>query len=213
MTPRGYVVGPAAARGPVRSHGLDEMTDAEQTDSVEALAGQQRLVVLEVVRTAARAVEPVRRRARRRRSPDVEVQYFSWRTALLGRYDVFHVHWPEVLVRGRTRWRAMARSLLFVLVLARLRLTTARPGPDAAQRPTPRGPAPPPSACAADRRPGHHAVDRPDRSRRRADRHRSSSCRTVTTATGSQPSLPRTRFPDDCSTSVACVGTRASRPS
>ena len=51
------------------------------------------------------------------------VETFSWRTAALGRYDVFHVHWPEVLLTGRTRLRTGARSILFfvVLVVARLR--------------------------------------------------------------------------------------------
>ena len=33
-------------------------------------------------------------------APDVRIRYFSWRAALLGRYDVFHVHWPELMIRG-----------------------------------------------------------------------------------------------------------------
>jgi beta-1,4-mannosyltransferase len=40
----------------------------------------------------------------------------------VGRFDVFHVHWPDVLVRGRTPMRGSARSLLYLLVLVRLRL-------------------------------------------------------------------------------------------
>ncbi len=31
-------------------------------------------------------------------TPGLEVLTFSWRTALLGRYDVFHVHWPETII-------------------------------------------------------------------------------------------------------------------
>ena len=54
--------------------------------------------------------------------PDVELLYFSWRNALRARYDVFHVHWPEVVVAGRTRIRRLARSVLLLLVLIRLRL-------------------------------------------------------------------------------------------
>lgn len=53
----------------------------------------------------------------------VEVRTFSWRRALLRRADVFHAHWPEILVSGRGRTRTAARQLLFVLLLARLRLT------------------------------------------------------------------------------------------
>ncbi|MDJ0378966.1 glycosyl transferase [Cryobacterium sp. PH31-L1] len=55
-------------------------------------------------------------------SPAVEVLGFTWRRALTSRYDVFHVHWPEVLLQGRTPGRALARRMLFRLLLARLRL-------------------------------------------------------------------------------------------
>lgn len=53
----------------------------------------------------------------------VTVETFSWRTALLGRYDVFHIHWPEVLVSGGSRPRTAARTVLFfaVLLVARAR--------------------------------------------------------------------------------------------
>ncbi len=56
-------------------------------------------------------------------TPYVAVLGFSWRRALLGRYDVFHVHWPEILLQGRTPLRALARRMLFRLLLARLRFT------------------------------------------------------------------------------------------
>lgn len=55
--------------------------------------------------------------------PGVEVLTFSWRRALTARYDVFHAHWPEILVDGRTPARKLVRQLLFVLFLLRLRLT------------------------------------------------------------------------------------------
>ncbi|MGY1842293.1 glycosyltransferase [Modestobacter sp. SYSU DS0875] len=54
---------------------------------------------------------------------DVELRTFSWRRALLRRYDVFHVHWPEILVAGQSPLKALVRQLLFLLLLARLRLT------------------------------------------------------------------------------------------
>jgi beta-1,4-mannosyltransferase len=55
--------------------------------------------------------------------PDVEARMFTWPRALFGRYDVFHVHWPEILVSGRRRTAVAARVTLFFLLLARLRLT------------------------------------------------------------------------------------------
>lgn len=55
--------------------------------------------------------------------PGVEVRTFSWRTALTRRYDVFHVHWPEILVNGPSPLKKLVRQALFVLLLLRLRLT------------------------------------------------------------------------------------------
>lgn len=56
--------------------------------------------------------------------PGTRLRFFDWGTALLGRYDVLHLHWPELLVRDSRRpWlRAVRRRLLDVLVL-RLALT------------------------------------------------------------------------------------------
>jgi beta-1,4-mannosyltransferase len=51
---------------------------------------------------------------------DIEFSFFSWRTALFGRYDLFHVHWPEFLVRGRSRFRGLVRRVLFRVFLLRL---------------------------------------------------------------------------------------------
>jgi len=56
-------------------------------------------------------------------TPGVQVRTFSWRAALLGRYDVFHAHWPEILVAGRNGPRAAVRQLLTVALLTRLWLT------------------------------------------------------------------------------------------
>ncbi|WP_220484060.1 glycosyltransferase [Microlunatus kandeliicorticis] len=54
--------------------------------------------------------------------PGVTVLSFGWRRALTARFDVFHVHWPEILVSGRTPARAWVRRLLFVAFVLRLRL-------------------------------------------------------------------------------------------
>jgi GT2 family glycosyltransferase len=51
----------------------------------------------------------------------VRVHYFSWTRALTGRYDVFHVHWPEVVLQGRNRLRTTVRCTLFIGILLRLR--------------------------------------------------------------------------------------------
>ncbi|QTE28901.1 glycosyltransferase [Pengzhenrongella sicca] len=54
---------------------------------------------------------------------DITLEYFTWRRALAGGYDVLHVHWPERLTRPTARWkRPIVRAALCVLLL-RLRLT------------------------------------------------------------------------------------------
>ncbi|SDR75959.1 Glycosyltransferase, GT2 family [Friedmanniella luteola] len=54
--------------------------------------------------------------------PDVTLSTFSWRRALTGDHDVFHAHWPEILVTGSTPVKKALRQLLFVALLLRLRL-------------------------------------------------------------------------------------------
>ena len=58
-----------------------------------------------------------------RSTPGVTVLYFSWRTALFGRYDVFHAHWPEILVDGHSPLKKLVRQLFTVALLARWRVT------------------------------------------------------------------------------------------
>ncbi|KRA25701.1 hypothetical protein ASD65_15670 [Microbacterium sp. Root61] len=53
---------------------------------------------------------------------DVEYSYFTWRRALLGSFDVFHVHWPEILVRSRSGFRGFIRRFLFRLFLLKLKI-------------------------------------------------------------------------------------------
>lgn len=52
---------------------------------------------------------------------DVQVEYFSWKRALFGRYDVFHVHWPEVLLRGANPLKTSIRCVMFTLLLLRVK--------------------------------------------------------------------------------------------
>lgn len=58
------------------------------------------------------------------RPPGADVRLFRWSTALAGRYDVLHVHWPELLIRDSRRpWLRPVRRRLLDLLLLRLRLT------------------------------------------------------------------------------------------
>lgn len=51
----------------------------------------------------------------------VEIRYFDWRSAFLSSYDVLHVHWPEMLVRHRTRLGHIVKSVLAILLIVVLR--------------------------------------------------------------------------------------------
>lgn len=59
-------------------------------------------------------------------SPSVDVTYFSWKAAFLSRYDVFHVQWPEALVRPYTRSRLAPVAGAVKLLLAFALLLRAR---------------------------------------------------------------------------------------
>lgn len=48
---------------------------------------------------------------------------FSWRKALLGRYDVFHWHWPETRYHGSTPLKATVNLMLTALLALRQRLS------------------------------------------------------------------------------------------
>ena len=53
-------------------------------------------------------------------TPSVNLTFFSWRKALLGRYDLVHVHWPEIKLEGRTRARRVANRALMAVLLTKL---------------------------------------------------------------------------------------------
>ncbi|MCX7523029.1 glycosyl transferase [Microbacterium sp. STN6] len=52
-----------------------------------------------------------------------ELILFSFKRAILGRYDVFHVHWPEVIFTGHSTFKSLIREALTALILARIQLT------------------------------------------------------------------------------------------
>ncbi len=55
--------------------------------------------------------------------PGLELHYFSWRQALFGPVDVYHVHWPEILLHGTTAVKQLTKQGLFILFLIRLSIT------------------------------------------------------------------------------------------
>ncbi|WP_449372188.1 hypothetical protein [Arthrobacter psychrolactophilus] len=57
---------------------------------------------------------------------ELKVITFTWRDALLGHYDVFHIHWPEILVSGRTPLRKAVRQVFFIVLMLRLASTGHR---------------------------------------------------------------------------------------
>ncbi|WP_235566964.1 glycosyltransferase [Microbacterium sp. Root180] len=58
-----------------------------------------------------------------RRTPGVEHLPFSWRTALFGRYDVFHVHWGDTLLAAGSGLTRIGKRAAMAALLARLSLT------------------------------------------------------------------------------------------
>lgn len=52
----------------------------------------------------------------------ISSEYWSWKRALLGRFDVVHFQWPETLVSGSGVVRVWAKRAAFLLLLIRLRI-------------------------------------------------------------------------------------------
>lgn len=50
----------------------------------------------------------------------IDVQYFSMRRALFGRYDVFHIHWPEYMLRHRSALGTVLKQCAATALLLRL---------------------------------------------------------------------------------------------
>ena len=54
--------------------------------------------------------------------PEVELLTFKWRRGLTADVDVFHAHWPEILVGGPRPLKKAVRQVLFLIMLVRFRL-------------------------------------------------------------------------------------------
>lgn len=52
---------------------------------------------------------------------DIRVVKFSWRRALLGRWDVIHLHWPESTIRASSKTRRWIKYALFATLMLRIR--------------------------------------------------------------------------------------------
>ena len=60
-------------------------------------------------------------------APDtIDIRFFSWRTILLGRYDIFHVHWPELTLRGKSPVRRFIRRRALDAAVIKMHLTGAK---------------------------------------------------------------------------------------
>ncbi len=54
-----------------------------------------------------------------RTEPGLTVDTFTWIRGLFGKYDVFHVHWPDATMTGGSPFRTRIRQLLFGRVVRR----------------------------------------------------------------------------------------------
>src|SRR5690349_6449419 len=76
--------------------------------------------VLESVRVDQAKVNPYIPLLFQSLEPHLVVISFSWKRALLGRYDIIHVHWPEGLYVGRSRLEDLLKKLFSVLMFMRI---------------------------------------------------------------------------------------------
>lgn len=53
----------------------------------------------------------------------IHVKYFSWPKAMGTQYDVLHIHWPDQLLRGKSRLGTMSCWVLATALLVRLRIS------------------------------------------------------------------------------------------
>jgi glycosyltransferase involved in cell wall biosynthesis len=116
---------PGPATHPVKSIGAHFErigVHAHYPEAVAGRAGERALVVLESFGEPRARSNPYRMQLVDAMPPPVRLVYFSWKRALFGRYDVLHVHWPEVVLQGRTPIRTAVRCTLFLFVLVRVRV-------------------------------------------------------------------------------------------
>lgn len=91
-----------------------------------AVPAERRLRVLQSVSEAYSTDNPYIAQLVDSARTQVDVDYLTPRRLLLGRYDVLHVQWPDLLLRSRGRAATTLKRLLVALGLLRLRLTGTR---------------------------------------------------------------------------------------
>jgi beta-1,4-mannosyltransferase len=79
----------------------------------------QRLRVLQSVPALRETTNPYLKQLIDSLSAVADVSLFSWRRALTGRFDVLHIHWPDVLIKGQSIPKTFARRMAFAAMLIR----------------------------------------------------------------------------------------------
>lgn len=88
--------------------------------SAMAEPSQRRFIVLQSTGRPDDTTNPYLVQLLRALPDSVDIKYFSVRDALLSRYDLFHVHWPEYLIRHPTTLGTYAKKFCLFLLLLRL---------------------------------------------------------------------------------------------
>jgi beta-1,4-mannosyltransferase len=83
-------------------------------------AAMPRIVVLQSIPPPDDTTNPYLRQLVAALPREVETRYYSLRSALFARYDLFHVHWPEYLLRHPHPVRALLKRLGVCALLLRL---------------------------------------------------------------------------------------------
>jgi len=81
---------------------------------------ESRIRVLESFKTPQKTTNPYIVMLYNALQQNCDIETFSWREALQGDYNIFHVHWPEILLRSDRFSRRVGRRLAFWLLLRRL---------------------------------------------------------------------------------------------
>jgi beta-1,4-mannosyltransferase len=82
--------------------------------------GTRRIRVLQSVRGPSPTTNPYITQLVDALRQDTDVEYFTWHRGILGRHDLVHLHWPEVMTRRAGRAARIAARVRFALFLMRL---------------------------------------------------------------------------------------------
>jgi beta-1,4-mannosyltransferase len=94
--------------------------DPASTPAGAAAPGRPLRVLQSVKPPSAQTNPYVVQLARTLREDGSDVRWFTTRTGLTWRYDVFHAHWPEIMLRRDGRPARLAARARFVLLMLRL---------------------------------------------------------------------------------------------